>query len=95
MARSHMNPQNDDARWHLDKRVPIALIATAIVQLVAAVWFVAGIKQDVEILKVAGQVQRERDALQDTTSLTAVNGVRTDIRDLGNKIDRLIERGVK
>ena len=37
---------NDDARWHLDKRVPIALISTLLIQTIALVLFLAGLRYD-------------------------------------------------
>lgn len=53
-------PQWEDrweATWHLDKRVPIALIITLFLQLAAGIWWasslardVAGLKEDVAVL---------------------------------------------
>lgn len=36
-----MNNPDDDRQWHLDKKVPIALIATLIVQTMTIVWWAA------------------------------------------------------
>jgi hypothetical protein len=32
---------NDDNHWHLDKRVPVALIFTLLLQMGAAIWWVS------------------------------------------------------
>jgi acyl transferase domain-containing protein len=38
-------------QWHLDKRVPVALIATLLGQMVVAIWWAASINQRVEAIE--------------------------------------------
>ncbi len=83
----------DENRWHLDKKVPISLMLVLLMQGVAGVWAVADIKKDVELLKAAMIEQRYRDERQDKTTAEAVMQVRSDIKELSQKLDRLIERG--
>lgn len=83
----------DENRWHLDKKVPISLMLVLLMQGVAGVWAVADIKKDVELLKAAMIEQRNRDERQDKTTAEAVLQVRSDIKELSQKLDRLIERG--
>ena len=45
-----------DNAWHLDKRVPIALIFTIMMQSGAAVWWAAGITERME------QIERRQEA---------------------------------
>ena len=45
-----------DNAWHLDKRVPIALIFTIMMQSGAAVWWAAGISERM------GQIERRQEA---------------------------------
>ena len=45
----------DDNSWHLDKRVPIALIFTMLAQFAAGIWWVADINGRVNY------IERERD----------------------------------
>lgn len=85
--------QQDENRWHLDKKVPISLMLVLLMQGVAGVWAVADIKKDVELLKAAMIEQRNRDERQDKTTTDAVLQVRSDIKELSQKLDRLIERG--
>ena len=85
--------QQDENRWHLDKKVPISLMLVLLMQGVAGVWAVADIKKDVELLKAAMIEQRFRDERQDKATADAVLQVRADIQGIGQKLDRLIERG--
>ena len=81
--------------WHLDKKVPISLIAVLVMQAGAGIWAVADIKKDVELLKAAQIEQGKRDERQDKSSAEAFNLLRTDIKELTQKVDRLIERQSK
>lgn len=85
-------PPPQDNRWHLDKKVPVGIIMVLLFQGVAVIWYIADIKKDVELLKDNRVEQRDRDARQDRAATEAVNLVRSDIRTLGEKLDRLIER---
>ena len=42
----------DQSRWHLDKRVPIALILTIAMQTIGLVWYVSKLDSRVEALEV-------------------------------------------
>ena len=58
-----------DEPWHLDKRVPVALIVTIAMQTMLAVWWAAGLSSDVAALKASdarqdGQIETMRDAAQ-------------------------------
>lgn len=85
--------EDDSTHWHLDKKVPISIIAVLLMQGFAGMWFVADIKKDVELLKDARLEQRERDSRQDKTAAEATSLLRGDISILSQKLDRLIERG--
>lgn len=78
--------------WHLDKKVPISLIAVLVMQAGAGIWAVADIKKDVELLKAANVEQRMRDERQDKSTTEAINLLRADIKEVSQKMDRLIER---
>lgn len=59
--------------WHLDKRVPLALIVALIVQTSGAVWWAAGITASIE------NAALHRARLE--TSITKIEIVRDDLRD--------------
>ena len=46
-----MAAEDQDGRWHLDKRVPLALMVTIILQTAAAVWAASSLYQRVEQLE--------------------------------------------
>lgn len=48
-----MTRRSDDARWHLDKRFPIALIVTISIQTATIVWWASGITERVNVLERA------------------------------------------
>jgi hypothetical protein len=43
--------QEYDRQWHLDRKVPIALMATLSLQTVAVVWWAASLSQRVDALE--------------------------------------------
>lgn len=79
--------------WHLDKKVPISIIVTLLLQAAAGLWFVAGLRTDIELLKSTTVVQRERDDRQDKTLAEALALIRADLQKANDKLDRLIEKG--
>lgn len=62
---------DDDRAWHLDKRVPIAMIITLALQTCAIVWWAATVQSRVEVLEKkvdrtegqAGKIIRLEDRL--------------------------------
>lgn len=56
----------DDNRWHLDKRVPLALIATIAIQTGGGIWWASGVDTRVgtlerDVVRVQVEQQRDRD----------------------------------
>lgn len=84
--------KDETGKWHLDKRVPITLIVAILVQSAGFVWFISKMDSRIVALETANNVQKERDDRQDRASMDAASMIRSDLRDLGQKIDRLIER---
>ena len=85
--------------WHFDKKVPIALILTLVTGYAGGIWFIAGLRKDVDQIKeasrVAEAVQHERDQRQDDAVREAVTRIEGGLKDLSGQINRLIERGSK
>ena len=84
-----------DTRWHLDKRVPIGLIGAVLVQTISFVWFMSKIDSRVSSLESWVVMQRDRDDRQDRASADAAANVRSDLKEIDRKLDRLIERTIK
>lgn len=77
--------------WHLDKRIPIALIMAVVVQTIGAVWWAATISAQVE----AGSVERARLEERITASERAINLLTTQSARGEERIEqtmRLLER---
>ena len=78
--------------WHLDKKVPISIILTVFTQAAVGIWAIADIKKDVEVLKTQVLTQRDRDDRQDRVATDTSNLIRIDIKEVSQKLDRLIEQ---
>lgn len=81
--------QNDDNRWHLDKRVPIALIVTLLAQALAFGLWLGGIER--------AQREQERrlsllEAQRISERLASVEAQLADVKALVLRIDARLER---
>ena len=81
--------------WHLDKKVPISIILALLMQGVVGLWAIADIKKDVEILKSQVAAQHERDERQDRLLADAMLLIRSDMKEIKDQLNRLIEKGRK
>lgn len=85
----------EDTSWHLDKRVPVSLIAALCLQTGAFLWFISKMDSRIEMLERAQVVQRDRDQQQDNAARDTLSSLRGDILEVNRKLDRLIERSIK
>jgi hypothetical protein len=81
--------------WHLDKKVPLGLIFTILVQAGMVIWAIADIKKDVELLKQDTAGLHIRDTSQADSLKEAMKMMQDQYARLDSKLDRLIERGQK
>ena len=84
---------NRDERngWHLDKRVPISIILTLVIQFASGLWLLAEMRKDIDLLKMQVSQQRDRDDRQDRAASEAVDLVRKQLERMESKIDRIVE----
>lgn len=92
-----MGENNDNGNiavehWHLDKKVPLTLIFMMIVQISIAVWAIADIKKDIEVLKAYVQFQADRDSRQDRVASESLQLLREDIKDIKSLLMRSAEQ---
>ena len=87
-----VQPQTKE-HWHLDKKVPIGIIAAMLTQFAGGLWFVSKLDARVYALEMAGVTQRERDQRQDDSSQAARGEVLRRLENMDAKLDRLIEKG--
>lgn len=79
--------RDDDQRWHLDKRVPLALIVTIIIQTAGLVWWASSLSERVNSL------ERTRDATAPQADrLTRVEVKVESIQQGVERIERLIRK---
>lgn len=79
------------SEWHLDKRVPIALIITIIMQSMAAVWWAATMQSRMEALEKMLSSQASTESRLVRLEQVTTMQTRTMER-IENKLDRVIER---
>jgi hypothetical protein len=87
--------QQEASGWHLDKKVPLGLIFTILVQAGMVVWAIADIKKDVEVLKANQAMLAQQDVRQVTDLRDALSTMREQFTSVNAKLDRLIERQIK
>jgi hypothetical protein len=76
-----MRGDYDDSNWHLDKRVPIALIFTLVAQFGFGIWWVSKISNRVDNLE-----------LQMTTGAnlpTEISVVKEQLKSISKSVDRI------
>jgi hypothetical protein len=93
--------QQED-HWTLDKRIPLALIATMMLQFATVVWFVRGLDsrlEQLEAFKVRTEtIDKNRDQQIQTVELKLArieerqNSMIDLIKELKVSIDKLIDR---
>lgn len=77
-----------EGQWHLDKRVPVALIISMLAQLLVGVWWASNLAGDVRKLK--DEVQRlHTGAEKRDTKLEGLIALRSDVSNLITSFDRL------
>jgi len=81
--------------WHLDKKVPIALIIAMLTQFAGVIWFIGQLAKDIELLKADTAVLHQRDTQQTDSLKEALKLMQDQFQRLDAKLDRLIERGSK
>jgi hypothetical protein len=79
------------AGWHLDKRVPIALIITMVLQFLGFAWFGGQLAERVTQLENARMAAGDQPG-KIVRLETQVDNVRETLKDISLKLDRLLEK---
>lgn len=80
--------------WHLKKEVPVALIVAITIQCIGGIWFASKLDSRIGRLEELRADQTVRDDRQDRTMNETLAVLRSDIQELGRKIDRVTERQI-
>lgn len=88
-----MPPHTDQTHWTVDRRVPLALIVTLIVQTAGIVWWASSMastvaSQGARIVAVENQRAGERLAVLEST----IGDVRAQLNRIESKLDRYAEK---
>lgn len=89
-----MDPDND-ARWHLDKKVPISIIIALFVQFMGGVWFMSKLEARIMALETIKAEQAQRDDRQDRATAEAVAVIRAQLDRIDANILQLIRDGAR
>lgn len=79
-----------DTVWHLDKRIPIALLIALLAQVVTGVYYIARLESRVNIVELWLADQRTRDDRQDRVMEQAIITLRQDINYVRSQLDTLL-----
>ena len=85
-----MQPSKE--HWHLDKKVPIGIIAAMLLQFAGGLWFVSKLDSRIYTLETAAVMQRETDQRQDDQARATRAEVLRQLERIDEKLDRLIEK---
>lgn len=85
-----MSARDDDNAWHLDKKVPISLILTILMQTAAFVWWGATTQEKVAVLK-----ERLDAIAPNSDRLTRVEVKVDTIQQSINRVEGYIRSGQK
>ena len=89
--------QYDDRHWHLDKRIPVAIITAIALQTFGAVWWAASLSARVDVLEsrwtqFEGALARLRIQENNSTRLnTRLESLYTRLDRIEQKLDKLLE----
>lgn len=77
--------------WHLDKRVPLALILTIFIQTATVVWWASGV--NARVAQLEDKAMRAESAATDIAALKVqIQALDARTARIEDKVDRLIER---
>lgn len=83
---------SEEPRWHLDKRVPIALISTLLVQTVLLILFLAGLRFDLtstmeRLSRLELEARSDRVSIADNKVNAAITA--TSLQDIKQALVRI------
>ena len=81
----------EDGRWHLDKKVPIALIVAILIQTGTGVWWLSSINSRVVSLEARTAASSDQPGRIIRVE-TQIENMNTLMRRIEEKLDRVLER---
>lgn len=90
-----MMGDDQDSRWHLDKKVPVGIIITLFIQFMGGAWFMSKLESRILALETIQTDQRLRDDRQDRATAEAVAIIRAQLDRIDSNILSLIREGAR
>lgn len=84
-------PDMDRRGWHIDKGVGIAHIISTVFIIVSGLWYLAGQDKRIAVLEVGLLNIKQSISSDQQRSEKKFDELKTDLRLINSKLDRLIE----
>ena len=81
----------DQRGWHIDKGVGVAHIITTGMLIITALWYLAGQDRRIAVLEFGYNTLQQDRAGDQERSEKKFDELKTDLRTINSKLDRLIE----
>ncbi len=86
-----MTDMADRRGWHIDKGIGVAHILTTFMLIVTALWYLAGQDRRIAVLEMGVSHLQQSRANDQQHSEKKFDELKTDLRLINAKLDRLIE----
>ena len=77
--------------WHLSKSINVSHIMSTFVLAIGAITYIGDIKSDQEKLKLEVDHIKSEQVAESSRNNRKFNELKTDLKDISRKLDRLIE----
>ena len=82
--------------WHVGKEVPIALIASMVIQTGSAIWWARGqVARDDDHDRRIISLERERDAVRSAERMAVIEAAIADIRRSHERMEVMVQQALK
>ena len=86
-----MEDDLDRRGWHIDKGIGVAHILTTLMLIVTALWYLAGQDKRIAVLESGFIYIQQSRANDQSRTEKKFDELKTDLRTINSKLDRLIE----
>ena len=81
----------DRRGWHVQKGIDAIHVLTTFIFIIGGFWFLAGQDKRISNLELGMQYTQERTGSQQQRTEKKLTELKSDLRDINSKLDRLIE----
>ena len=93
MDYNKISDRREHKHWHLEKSVSISHLISTILIIISVITFASKMDTRVTVLEQIVTVQHTIDDKQDQERIRIADELKENLRNINNKLDRLIERG--